>query len=112
MNKKYDFYDSIFDYQFDKAIDELEEKEKEKENQTIHGLQTQIACLKKENCKLSGEVADLQKEIAELKLELCDYQEEANTQMYYYEQLAVSLGYTKDCKPAYIIKDLLSKINR
>ena len=27
MNKKYDFYDSIFDYQFDKAIDELEEKE-------------------------------------------------------------------------------------
>ena len=50
MNKKYDFYDSIFDYQFDKAIDELEEKEKE--NQTIHGLQTQIACLKKENCKI------------------------------------------------------------
>ena len=28
MNKKYDFYDSIFDYQFDKTIDELEEKEK------------------------------------------------------------------------------------
>ena len=27
MNKKYDFYDSIFDYQFDKTIDELEEKE-------------------------------------------------------------------------------------
>ena len=108
MNKKYDFYDSIFDYQFDKAIDELEEKE----NQTIHGLQTQIACLKKENCKLNGEVADLQEELSELKSELRDYQDEANTQMYYYEQLAVSLGYTKDCKPAYIIKDLLSKINR
>ena len=101
MNKKYDFYDSIFDYQFDKAIDELEEKEKE--NQTIHGLQTQITCLKKENCQLSGD---------EVKSELRDYQDEANTQMYYYEQLAVSLGYTKDCKPAYIIKDLLSKINR
>ena len=27
MNKKYDFYDSIFDYQFNKTIDELEEKE-------------------------------------------------------------------------------------
>ena len=112
MNKKYDFYDSIFDYQFDKAIDELEEKEKEKEKETIHGLQTQIACLKKENCKLNGEVADLQEELSELKSELRDYQDEANTQMYYYEQLAVSLGYTKDCKPAYIIKDLLSKINR
>lgn len=49
MNKKYDFYDSIFDYQFDKAIDELEEKE----NQTIHGLQTQIACLKKRIANLA-----------------------------------------------------------
>lgn len=32
MNKKYDFYDSIFDYQFDKAIDELEEAEKKNLN--------------------------------------------------------------------------------
>lgn len=110
MSKNYDCYDSVFDYQFDKAMDELEEKEKE--NQTIRGLKTQIACLKKENCKLSGEVADLQEELAELKSELRDYQNEANTQMYYYQQLAISLGYTKDCKPAYIIKDLLSKINR
>lgn len=109
MNKKYDSYDSVFDYQFDREMDELEEKERD--NQTIHGLRTQIACLKKENCKLSGEVADLQEELSELKSELRDYQDEANTQMYYYQQLAVSLGYTKDCKPAYIIKDLLSKIN-
>lgn len=110
MKKNYDSYDSVFDYQFDKAIDELEEKERD--NQTIRGLKTQIACLKKENYKLSGDIADLQEELAELKSELRDYQDEANTQMYYYQQLAISLGYTKDCKPAYIIKDLLSKINR
>lgn len=53
MDKKYDLYDSIFDYLFDQEIDRLEAKERESQ--------------KEENCKLSADVNALQKEFSELK---------------------------------------------